>query len=48
MFISLLGTLKIANFAGTKTQAREGLGKRFSEGKNGANSGFCTRRFAIY
>lgn len=33
MFISLRRTLKIANFADTKTQAREGLGKRFQEVK---------------
>ncbi len=39
--------VKTANFADTKTQAREGRRKRFSEGKNGAFSGFCTRRFAI-
>ena len=39
--------VKTANFAGTKTQAREGLEKRFSEGKNGVFSGFCTRRIAI-
>lgn len=40
--------VKIAIFADTKTQAREGLKKRFSEGKNGTFSGFCIRRFAIY
>lgn len=39
--------VKTANFADTKTQAREGRRKRFSEGKNGAISGFCIRRFAI-